>query len=176
MEKNKQEIHNLLADYFRALELLWRYDHDKLVMPKGKKASFSLDYGRALDVIKELKAGIDTKLDAGDLFGQEISKKFESIIKNLYQTFAKKELYKTIEEKAAHLLYLAIKDHPFTDGNKRIAAFLFIYFLYKNNYLYKKNGDKKINDNTLVALVLLITISHSEEKDTMIKMIANLLE
>jgi len=175
MTKNKQEISKLLSDYSRALEILWKYDHDKLVIPKGKKADFPLDYNHALSAIKELKLGIDKKLGAGDLFGQEISKKFESIIKNLYQTFGKEELYKTIEEKAAHLLYLIIKDHPFADGNKRISAFLFIYFLYKNKHLYGKRGERKISENTLVALVLLIAVSHSEEKDTMIKIICNLL-
>jgi len=176
MKNNEREIINLLTEYSKALDLLWKYDHDKLIIPRGKKASFSLDYNHASEVIKKLGAGLDKRLGAGDLFGQEISKKFESIIRNLYQTFGKKELYKTIEEKAAHLLYLIIKDHPFADGNKKIAAFLFVYFLYKNKYLYKKNGEKKINDNTLVALVLLIAVSHSEEKDTMIKIIANLLE
>lgn len=175
MTKNKREIIKLLSDYSRALEILWKYDHDKLVIPKGKKADFSLDYNRALSVIEELKLGIDKKLGAGDLFGQEISKKFESIIKNLYQTFGKEELYKTIEEKAAHLLYLIIKDHPFADGNKRISAFLFIYFLYKNKHLYGKGDERKISENTLVALVLLIAVSHSEEKDAMIKIICNLL-
>jgi len=176
MKNNEREILNLLDDYSKTMEILWKYDHDKLVMPKGKKSGFSLDYNYASEVIRKLKIGLDKKLGAGDLFGQEISRKFESIIRNLYQTFGKKELYKTTEEKAAHLLYLIIKDHPFADGNKRIAAFLFVYFLYKNKYLYKQNGEEKINDNTLIALVLLIAISHSEEKDTMIKIIASLLK
>ncbi len=94
----------------------------------------------------------------------------------IYQTFDKKELYSTLEEKTAHLLYLTIKDHPFADGNKRIASFLFVYFLEKNNYLFKRNGERKITDTTLVALALLIATSKPEEKDIMINIITNLLK
>ena len=99
----------------------------------------------------------------------------EGIIKGLYQTFAKKELYKSVEGKAAHLLYFIIKDHPFVDGNKRVASFLFVYFLDKNNYLYRKNGEKKINDNALTALALLVAESNPKEKDQMVDLIKQLL-
>ena len=116
-----------------------------------------------------------TKTEASDLFGQEYGDKFKAILGNIYQTFGRKELYASIEEKAAHLLYFIIKDHPFTDGNKRVGSFLFIYFLDKNNYLHKESGEKKINDNALTAIALLIAISDPKEKDKMIKIITNLL-
>ena len=109
------------------------------------------------------------------MFGQERSKDFKGIIRGLYQTFAQKELYQTIEDKASHLLYLIIKDHPFPDGNKRIASFLFVYFLNKSDYLFKKSGERKINDNALTALALLTAESDPKEKEVMIKLIKNLL-
>jgi death-on-curing family protein len=104
------------------------------------------------------------------------SEPLNSVIGTIYQTFNKKELYTTIEEKASNLLYLTIKDHPFVDGNKRIASFLFVYFLEKNNYLFKKNGERKIGDTTLVTLSLLIATSKPEEKDIMINITTNLLK
>lgn len=115
------------------------------------------------------------KKEASDLFGQERSGSFGGIIKGLYQTFGGKELYPNIEDKASHILYLIIKDHPFSDGNKRSAAFLFVYFLDKSDYLYNQNGGKKISDNTLIALALLVAESDPKEKDTMIKIIKNLI-
>ena len=129
-----------------------------------------------MNVIFELKKNLISKKEAGDIFGNEVSHKFESIAKNLYQTFGGKELYKSIEDKAAHLLYLTIKDHPFTDGNKRIGSFLFVYFLDKNNYLYRDGGEKKINDNALTALALLIAESNPKEKEQMIALIAQLIK
>ncbi|MFH1626522.1 MAG: Fic family protein, partial [bacterium] len=128
------------------------------------------------NIIIELKKELAVKKEASDFFGAQKDKSFEGIIKGLEQTFGNKKLYATIEDKAAHLLYFVIKDHTFTDGNKRIASFLFVYFLDKNNYLYKKLGEKKINDNALVALALLIAESDPKEKDVMIKIIKNLLK
>jgi prophage maintenance system killer protein len=116
------------------------------------------------------------KKEAGDLFGSERGGSFEGIVKNLYQTFGGKELYSNLESKAAHLLYLTIKDHPFSDGNKRSGAFLFVYFLDMNNYLFRKNGERKINDNALAALALLIAESDPKEKDQMIALITQLLK
>ena len=109
------------------------------------------------------------------MFASERGGSFQGIIATIYQTFGGKELYSSLEEKAAHLLYFIIKDHPFVDGNKRIASFLYVYFLDKNNYLYKENGEKKINDNALTALALLIAISDRSEKEKLIKIITNLL-
>lgn len=110
-----------------------------------------------------------------DIFAQERRGAFEGIIGNLYQTFECKELYETIESKVAHLLYFTIKDHPFFDGNKRSASFLFVYFLDKNNHLFKKSGERKINDNALTALPLLVAESDPKEKEIMIKLISNLI-
>ena len=171
----EQEILNLLSNYSKTLTLLEQYDKNELKIRFGKKAVFALRYEDAQKIIKGLKKELMAAKEASDLFGQEYEGKLESIVRNLYQTFDKNELYKTIEEKAAHLLYLIIKDHPLADGNKRIASFLFVYFLDKNNYLYRENGEKKINDNALVALAILIAVSDPGEKDTMIKMITNIL-
>ncbi len=173
--RRSQEILDLLSEYSKAISILGQYDAGTLTKPKGAKAKFVLKYEDCLKIIKDVRAELVGKKGAGSLFGSERSKMFEGIVKNLYQTFNKKELYDTIEEKAAHLLYLIIKDHPFSDGNKRLAAFLFVYFLYKNNYLHKENGERKVNNNTLVALALLIAESDPQEKDVMIKIIANIL-
>lgn len=169
------EILDLLKNYSKSLTLLEKYDKNKFKKLKGKKDSFVLEYQHCFEVIKKLKKELVVKKEASDIFGMERNSAFESIVKNLYQTFGGKELYKNLDEKSAHLLYLTIKDHPFSDGNKRIGSFLFVYFLDKNNYLYKKNGEKKINDNALVALALLIAESDPKEKDTLIKLVINLL-
>ena len=169
------EILNLLADYSKTLSLLEQYDKGKLADKKGQKLRFIFRYDDGLRVITELKKELVSRKEAGDLFGQERSGIFEGIIKGLYQTFAKKELYLTIEDKAAHLLYLIIKDHPFTDGNKRTASFLFVYFLDKCDFLFKKSGERKINDNALVALALLVAESDPKDKEVMIKIIKNLI-
>jgi len=125
--------------------------------------------------MSELKKELVAKKEAGDLFGNERGGEFEGIIKTLYQTFGGKELYGSLEEKAAHILYLIIKDHPLSDGNKRTASFLFVYFLDKNNYLYRKNGERKINDNALVALAIMIAESDPKEKETLVKIVINLI-
>jgi prophage maintenance system killer protein len=169
------EILNLLADYSKTLSLLEQYDKGKLNDKKGGISKFVLRHDDCLKIISELKKELIIKKEAGELFGQRRGGSFEGIIKGLYQTFAKKELYPTVEDKAAHLLYLIIKDHPFTDGNKRSAAFLFVYFLDRSSYLFKKTGERKINDNALTALALLIAESNPKEKETMIKIIKNLI-
>lgn len=169
------EILSLLADYSKTLSLLEQYDKGSLKDKKGKKTKFILRYEDCAQIITELKNKLIAKKEAGDLFGQERGGSFEGIIKGLYQTFAKKELYPAIEDKASHLLYLTIKDHPFSDGNKRSAAFLFVYFLDKSDYLFKKSGERKINDNALTALALLIAESNPKEKETMVKIVKNLI-
>ena len=171
----EQEILNLLANYSKTLTLLEQYDKEKLTLIKKTKGKFVLEYKDARRVVQEIKKELITKKEAGDLFGQESGEKFKAILGNIYQTFGKKELYPSLEEKAAHLLYFIIKDHPFVDGNKRIASFLFIYFLDKSDFLYRKNGEKKINDNALTALALLIAVTDPKEKDKLIKIITNLL-
>jgi len=169
------EILNLLADYSKTLSLLEQYDTGKLVARKGRKAKFILRYEDCIKIITELKKELVAKKEASGLFVQERGGNFEGIIKGLCQTFGKKELYLTIDDKASHLLYFIIKDHPFSDGNKRSAAFLFVYFLDKSDYLFKKSGERKINDNALVTLALLIAESDPKEKETMINIVKNLI-
>lgn len=170
-----QEILNLLSTYAKTLTLLNEYDSGKIRETKGGKTKFVLEYKKSLEIIGKIKTELAAKKEAGDLFGQERKDMLEAVIRNLYQTFGGKELYPTIENKASHLLYLIIKDHSFSDGNKRIASFLFVYFLDRNNYLYKKSGERKINDNALTALALLVAESNPKEKDVMIKIIMNLI-
>ncbi|MFN3872297.1 MAG: RhuM family protein [Ignavibacterium sp.] len=171
----EKEILDLLSSYSKTLTLLEQYDKEKLAVAKKAKGKFILTYEESRKVIDGLKEDLMKKREAGNLFGQENGDKFKALLGNLYQTFGKKELYPSLEEKAAHLLYFVIKDHPFVDGNKRIGSFLFVYFLDKNNYLYKNSGEKKINDNALTALSLLIAISDPQEKDKLIKIVTNLL-
>jgi death-on-curing family protein len=171
----EKEILNLLSSYAKTLTLLEEYDNGKLKKIKGKKAKFVLKYEECQRIIREIKTELITKKEASELFGQESDEKLKGILGNIYQTFDGKELYYSLEEKSAHLLYFVIKDHPFIDGNKRIASFLFVYFLDKNNYLYRASGEKKINDNALTALTLLIAVSDPKEKDKLVKIITNLL-
>ncbi|MCD6578701.1 virulence RhuM family protein [bacterium] len=169
------EILNLLSSYAKTLTLLEEYDKGKLKKTRGKKIRFILKYERCIQIIKEIQKELINKREASELFGKKVGGSFEGIIKGLYQTYDRKELYPTIEDKASHLLYFVIKDHPFTDGNKRIGSFLFVYFLDKNDYLYRKSGEKKINDNALVALALLTAESDPKEKDILIRIINNLI-
>lgn len=173
--KQGKEILDLLASYSKTLTLLDEYDQGKLKKPKGKKSKYKLDYRKSNEVIARLRDDLISKKRAGDLFGNEMDGRLEGIVNNLYQTFDGKELYSTIEEKAASLIYLIIKDHPFTDGNKRIASYLFVYFLDRNDYLYRTSGEKKINDNALVVLALLIAESDPGEKDVLVKIVCNLI-
>ena len=169
------EILNLLSDYSKTLTILEQYDKGQLKESKGGKTKFVLEYDDCLKIIAELKKELIVKKEASDLFGNERDGSFEGIIKGLYQSFGGKELYPSIEDKASHLLYFIIKDHPFSDGNKRSAAFLFVYFLDKTDFLFKKTGERKINDNALVALALLVAESDPKEKDVMVKIIKNLI-
>jgi len=170
-----EELLSLIQQYANSFTLLYQYDENRITTYRTKKSKFILKYDECKILIEQLKQKLIEKNEASDLFGREVNNRFKSIIGAIYQTFDKKELYQTIEEKAANLLYLTIKDHPFVDGNKRIATFLFVYFLDKNNYLFKKSGEQKIIDTTLVALALLIATSKPEEKDVMISLITNLL-
>ena len=166
----------VITDYANSWILLQQYDSNKLEEPKKKhKPKYIITYEKALEAISKLKSDLKSKKEASDLFGNQRDKSFEGIIANLYQTFGGEELYPTIEDKAAHLLYFIIKDHPFTDGNKRIGAFLFILYLSNNRYLFKSNGERKINDNALVALALLIAESNPKQKDVMTKLIMNFI-
>jgi prophage maintenance system killer protein/transcriptional regulator CtsR len=162
----------LISDYAYSLDLLDQYDYQKLEIPESKrKETFRLSYDEAMNLIKKVKSVYDTT----ELFGKEKDKSFESSISTIYQTHDGQDLYPSLEEKAAHLLYFITKNHSFIDGNKRIAAFIFIYFLDRNGILFDSNGRKTIDDNALVALTILIAVSDPEEKDTLIKVIVNLL-
>jgi len=172
----EQEILNLLADYSKTLTLLEQYDTEKVVLSKKGKAEFVLDHKLATNVISEIKKELQIKNEASEMFGTEPHNKLEGLLGNIRQTFDGKELYSSIEEKASNLLYFIIKDHPFIDGNKRIGSFLFVYFLDRNKYLYRETGEKKINDNALTALSLLIAVSDPKEKDKLIKIITNLIK
>jgi len=172
----EKEILDLLADYAKTITLLTAYDNNNLKLSRGKKSKFVLEYEMAVSIVAELKRELKIKKEASSMFGQEVSQKFESAIKNLYQTFGGRQLYSGLAEKAAHLLYLIVKDHPFSDGNKRVAAFLFVYFLDRNDYLFRESGERKINDNALVALTLLVAESDPKEKEQMIALITQLIK
>ena len=175
LKGQEAEILQLLADYSKTLSLLQQYDQKKIKTQRGKSSEFILEYETCRKIIDQLKQKLIQKGEAGDLFAQEQSTAFISIIKGLYQTFNKKLLYPTVEDKAAHLLYLIVKDHPFIDGNKRSAAFLFIYYLDQSNHLFRSSGERKINDNALTALTLLIAESDPQDKEIMIKIVKQLL-
>lgn len=170
-----EEVLNLLKNYTKTLSLLESYDKASIEDFQGSKTSYVLEYDEVKKVIATLKESLMKKAEASELFGNEKADELSGIIANLYQTFSSQELYPSIEDKATHLLYFIIKDHPFSDGNKRTASFLFIYFLDKCNYLYKENGEKKINDNALTTLALLIASSKPSEKEILIKLVKHLL-
>lgn len=167
-----QGLIHVISQYSKALDILDDYDHQRLIIPKSKHEEvFQIGYKEARKAIDEL--GKQTKFEG--LFGKEKDDSFKGSLDHIYQTFDGKDLYSSIEEKAAHLLYFVVKNHSFTDGNKRIAAFLFVWFLERNNLLLTQKGFKRISDNTLVALTLMIAESHPEDKDMMVKVVVNLL-
>ncbi|MEI7810593.1 MAG: virulence protein RhuM/Fic/DOC family protein [bacterium] len=167
---------SVIADYAQSWVLLQKYDESGLVMQKSKtKEVRKFEYEFVRPSIDKLKDVLIKKGEASNLFGNERDGSFAGILKTVYQTFAGKELYASLEEKAAHLLYFIIKDHPFSDGNKRIGAFSFVLFLQENKILFRKNSERKINDNALVALALLIAQSKPGEKDQMIALVTQLL-
>lgn len=167
-----KNILRIIKDYSYGLDTLDKYDLQILEIENiSDRKEFKIDYQSAKKVILSLKE----KFSAGNLFGNEKDDSFKSSVGTIYQTFDGKELYPSIEEKAAMLLYLVVKNHSFSDGNKRIAAFLFLWFLEKNYLLYKNDGTKLLENNTLVAITLMIAQSKSEEKDTMVKLLVNLI-
>jgi len=171
----EKEIISLLQNYTKTLSLLENYDKSSIDDFEGKTTQYKLTNDEVKDVLSKVKSNLIEKKEATELFANEKADELKGIIGNLYQTYAGVELYASIEDKAANLLYFIIKDHPFNDGNKRSASFLFVYFLDKCNYLYKENGEKKINDNALTALTLLVASSNPKEKDILIKLIKHLI-
>ena len=162
----------VIRDYTYALDTLDRYDYQQLTIDNTTaNEPFRATYESAMLAITELR----DKFGSGKLFGNEKDDSFKSSINTIYQTFDGQELYPSIEEKAAMLLYLVVKNHSFSDGNKRIAAFLFLWFLEKNGILYKEDDTMLIANNTLVALTLMIAESNPEEMDAMVKVVVNLI-
>ena len=169
-------LFDIIGRYAKTWALLQAYDSDAINEREGTTGQrFILDYDEAKSAISELKSDLMAKGDATELFGNEKAGEFKGALLSIYQTFGGVELLPSVEEKAANLLYYIIKDHPFSDGNKRIGSFLFILFLHKNGVAYKPNGEPKINDNALVSLALLVASSDAAQKGLMIKLITNLL-
>ena len=166
----------ILGDYARALDVLDQYDHQRLRVAPGTVAvaeneAFELTPDNARQAINALRV----QFGGSELFGREKDQSFESSVRTIYQSFGGQDMYPSVEEKAANLLYFVVKNHSFSDGNKRIAAFLFVYFLDRNNCLYHLNGTRRLADNALVALTLLIAESKPEDKDTMATLVVNLI-
>ena len=167
-----QDLLNVVVDYTYALDTLDNYDYERLSIDKTtKQEPFHATYENAMEAI----SGLREKFGGSVLFGNEKDDSFKSSIGQIYQTFGGEELYPSVEEKAAMLLYLVTKNHSFSDGNKRIAATLFLWFLNNNGILYRPDGSKRLADNTLVALTLMIAESKTEEKDVMVKVVVNLI-
>mgnify|MGYP002516421883 FL=1 len=167
-----QDLLDVVVDYTYALDTLDNYDYERLTIDQTTNvASFHATYENAMEQIQRLR----DKFGASVLFGNEKDDSFKSSIGQIYQTFDGDELYPSVEEKAAMLLYLVTKNHSFSDGNKRIAATLFLWFLNNNKILYNSDGSKRIADSTLVALTLMIAESKTEEKDVMVKVVVNLI-
>lgn len=165
-----KQILSVIERYTLALDMLDDYDHQRLLKPTGNRNTiYTLEYEECKDLIQTMNFGLDSTL-----FGSEKDDSFKSSIATIYQTFDRVELYPSIEEKAAQLLYLITKNHSFVDGNKRIAATIFLYFLDKNGILFKEKN-KIIDDYTLVAITIMIAESRAEEKDMMVKLVMNFL-
>ena len=167
-----QTLFDIVVDYTYALDTLDNYDYQRLTISDTTlEEQFHATYENAMEAIN----GLREKFGGSTLFGNEKDDSFKSSIGQIYQTFGSEELYPSVEEKAAMLLYLVTKNHSFSDGNKRIAATLFLWFLNNNGILYRPDGSKRLADNTLVALTLMIAESKTEEKDMMVKVVVNLI-
>ena len=165
-----EQVLSVVERYSQALSLLDAYDHQNMSRPKGNKATYVLTYDECRKLIDSMGFG-----ESSSLFGKEKDDSFHSSIGAIYQTYANEDLYPTLEEKAANLLYFVTKNHSFFDGNKRIAAAVFLYFLDKNGALFR-DGEKSIDDHTLVALTIMVAESNPEEKEMMISVIMNCLQ
>ena len=171
-DEQSKGLFSVVSDYVYALDTLDRYDYQQLVIENTtKNEQFRATYDNAMAVIRSL----ESKFGESALFANEKDDSFKSSIGQIYQTFDGVELYPSVEEKAAMLLYLVTKNHSFSDGNKRIAAMLFLWFMERNGILYRADGSKRIADNTLVALTLMIAESRTDEKDIMVKVVVNLI-
>lgn len=178
-ETNLSEAKGLLeiiSQYTQSFILLNQFDSNSIQAKNlNEEISYEIDYPEAKLAVSELKKQLIHKKEATELFGNEKDKSFEGTLGSIIQSFAGQYLYPSIEEQAAHLLYFIIKNHPFSDGNKRIGAFLFVWFLEKNKHRFKKSGELKINDNALVAIALLVAQSNPADKELMTKLIVQLI-
>ena len=166
---DKKQVLHVIEQYTTALDLLDAYDHQNMTRPVGNEATYVLTYEECRDVIAAMRFGAES-----DLFGREKDDSFKGSIGNIYQEYAGSEIYESLEEKAANLLYFLIKDHPFVDGCKRIGASIFLEFLYKNEALFV-NGKQLLSNSALVAITLMIAQSKPEEKEIMIDLVMNFL-
>ncbi len=175
-EGYEKDLLKIITDYSGTWALLNKYDKGELGLEGvSNHAPAVLDYVDLQKSIAVFKQRLGTKKEAGDLFGQEVGEKFKAVLGNIDQTFGGKALYPSLEEKAAHLLYFLVKDHPFADGNKRIGSLVFMLYLVQNNALFStKTGERKINDSALSALALLVAESKPQDKEVMVRLIINL--
>jgi prophage maintenance system killer protein len=165
-------LFEVLKSYSYALDVLDDYDHGRVAIKSSTaKEAYQLTYDEGIRLVKQMRH----KFGVSGLFGHEKDGSFKSALGAIYQTFGGKDLYPSVEEKAANLLYLVVKNHAFSDGNKRIAAALFVWFLDRNKILYKKDGSKRIADNALVAITLMIAESQPKEKDVIAALVVNLI-
>ena len=174
VEGYEKEVLNIITEYASTWTALYQYDQDSLAPDMVTKKTTALDYEKITRSVERFRERL--KKQASNLFGREVGSKLKGLLGNIEQTFDGRELYRSLEEKAAHLLYFAIKDHPFTDGNKRIGALMFMLYLIENNRVYNRKGEKLINDNTLTALTLLIAESPPRQKEVMVNLVASLIQ
>jgi prophage maintenance system killer protein len=171
-----KDILNFIHQYAKSIDILEEYDAGEFELLDYNIPKFKFSYKNSLQIIENLKEEVVRKNPYNNLFGTDVDQTLESIIKTINQTYDEKDLYPSVEEKASNLLYLIIKDHPFLDGNKRIATILFIYYLRENDFLYDQKGKERFNESTLVTLSVLIASSNPKEKELMVKLIMRLIQ
>jgi len=175
LEGFEKDLLKIITDYANTWLTLYKFDSGTLAIDGLKKSAKHLDHAEVKKTIDRFRQRLMKDKEASELFGQEVSEKLAALLGNVRQALGGKDVYPTLEEKAAHLLYFAVKNHPFVDGNKRIGALLFILFLVQNNYLHNKHGERKINDSALTAITLLVAESKPTQKEVMVKLIVNLI-
>ena len=175
LEGYEKDLLHIITDYTKTWVLLNQYDRGDIQTPLVTKKSSGLNYEQVKPAIEKFKERLIKDKQATDLFGKESGQKLSAVLGSLDQTYGGKELYKSLEEKAAHLLYFAIKDHPFADGNKRIGALLFLLYLIENHRVYNKKGERLISDGALTALALLIAESKPQQKEVLVSLVMSLI-